>query len=106
MIPRQEGGWDKVQGNLATAKPGTRAWPNKSKDQSIGARLDFGELFLGKDGRRYRNIVLQPNKGAKDPNIAKMAKADSHQKLKTVAVPVDTPITAEQFESMLTESLG
>ena len=105
MIPRQEGGWDKILGNLATARPGTRAWPNQSKDHSIAARLDYGGIFVHTDGERYRNFVLQPNKDGKNPNVAALAKKNTHQKLATVKVSVDHPPSVEEFMNMLGESL-
>ncbi|KAI9455495.1 hypothetical protein HD554DRAFT_2148110 [Boletus coccyginus] len=55
-------GWDKVLDNLATAPPGTRAWPNRTKDHNVSFRIDYGPSFTGPDGRPYRNLDLQANK--------------------------------------------
>ncbi|KAI9567965.1 kinase-like domain-containing protein [Boletus coccyginus] len=72
-------GWDKVLDNLATAPPGTRAWPNRTKDHNVSFRIDYGPSFTGPDGRPYRNLDLQANKKTKDPRAAAVANTGSHQ---------------------------
>jgi len=102
----QKSGWNKVLENLATASPGTRAWPNRTKDRDISFRIDYGPHYTGQDGRLYRNLVLQPNKNTKDPRVAAAASADSHQKLATVPIPIDNPPSANEFAAALTNQLG
>ena len=102
----QNKGWSKVLNNLTTATPGTRAWPNRTKDHNVSFRVDYGPCYTGSDGHRYRNLELQPNKGTKDPRVAALANADSHQVLAMIAVPVDYPPTASEFANKLGELLG
>ncbi|KAH7889319.1 hypothetical protein F5I97DRAFT_1843302 [Phlebopus sp. FC_14] len=91
----KQGGWNKLVEGLATAQSGSRAWPNRTKDRAIGARLDYGEIFVGEDGQRYRNIVFQPNKDAEDRTVAAKAAQNSHQALAKIRVSVDNPPSAD-----------
>ena len=102
----QNKGWNKILSNLSTAAPGTRAWPNRTKDREVSFRVDYGPLYTGSDGLRYRNLELQPNRGTRDRNVAALASADSHQVLATVPVSVDHPPSASEFANQLGQLLG
>jgi len=101
----QNDGWDKVLGNLDTAPPGTRAWPNRTKDHNVSFRIDYGPSFIGSDGRPYRNLELQANKNTKDPRVAAVANTNSHKSLATITVPADSPPDAGEFVEKLGELL-
>ena len=68
--------------------------------------MEYGPYYTAEDGRTYRNIDVQPNKGTKNPKVASIAKADSHQVLCTIAVPTDNPPTKSEFAAMLADKLG
>lgn len=105
LLHLQADGMDKILGDLATAPDGSRAWPNQSKDHIISFRVDYGKSYLGEDGRPFRDLVLQANKDTKNPRVAAIADKNPHQVLARVAVPVDNPLTDDEFVGKLTELL-
>lgn len=60
---------------------------NKSTDEAIGCRWDFGQRFT-KDGVTYINLVLQANLNANNESLRKMAAKNSHQKLTVHQLPL------------------
>ncbi|KAH0834678.1 hypothetical protein J3R83DRAFT_10202 [Lanmaoa asiatica] len=94
---KENEGWEKILSSLATASPGTRAWPNQTKDRIVSFRVDYGPFYTGPDGNPQRDLVLQANKGAKNPSVAAIAKANPHQVLARITVPADCPPTEDEF---------
>ncbi len=97
MLTYLQGGWDKVLKGLKDTDKGRRAFPtgemrgkgNSSLlDRKYGCRLDYGEIFKGKDGILYRNLALQPNKNADDQTCKELA-AKGDVTLAVLAVAVD-----------------
>lgn len=74
--------------------PGTRAAPTQAgdNDKSIGLRLDFGEPYP-REGKEYRRVNLQVNKGAADPTLKSLANKNSHQ------VHASAEISAEEAKA-------
>lgn len=58
--------------------------------------MDWGDTFE-RDGKKWRNIVIQANKEAENATLKKIAAANSHKVLAIVAVPVDNPPSEEEF---------
>ncbi|CAL1693838.1 unnamed protein product [Somion occarium] len=78
----------KLLAGLGTAKAGSRAFPNTTRDKSVGFRLDYGERT---GGGLYRNLVLQLNRKSDVPTLSKKADEDSHAKRSTVKVEIANP---------------
>lgn len=79
-----------------TGTPGTRAAPTQAgnNDANIGLRLDYGERFK-KDGKTYRRVNLQVNKGAENPTLKALANKNSHE----VWSHADVLIESEQVDA-------
>jgi len=84
----QAKGFKKIMENAASAKPGSRAYPNPTKDAAVGFRLDWGEEIQDDSGH-YRNVKLQVNKNAEDATLKKLAGKDSHRVYATARVSLD-----------------
>ena len=90
---------------METGNPGSRAWPtDKSLDKSIGMRIDWGELYQ-KNGRRMRNLYLQPNANADNATVKAKANKSTHQNLGVVAIDIDNPPTEDEACEMLRSSI-
>ncbi|KAA1479944.1 hypothetical protein DENSPDRAFT_762792, partial [Dentipellis sp. KUC8613] len=68
---------------------GERAWPvrHARTDQYVGIRLDYGKLFP-EEGRQYRWIHVQANKGADQSTLKSIAQKDSHRVLGVIQMDV------------------
>ena len=75
--------------------------PNTSSSRRMG--WDSGEPIyiqcVDENGEQYQNLIIQPNKSIKDPNIATLAKQDPHQQLATVK-GADNYLPTEKFVNM------
>lgn len=91
--------------NLSTGNAGSRAWPaDKSLAKSLGMRIDWGEIYL-KNGKRMRNLCLQPNADADNAAIKAKANKSTHQSLGVIAIDVDNPPTEEEIIGVIRSSL-
>lgn len=91
--------------NLATGNAGSRAWPtDKSLDKSIGMRIDWGEIYE-KNGKRLRNLCLQPNANADNATVKAKANQSTHQNLGIVTIDVDNPPSEDEFVDMMRTSV-
>ncbi|KAI0057533.1 hypothetical protein BV25DRAFT_1841638 [Artomyces pyxidatus] len=98
-LPRsKDGAWERIAGGLRCAAPGTRACPimHAERDKIVGIRVDYGEKVRA-GGKWVRNLVVQPNKGAKNKVLAKLP---MHSKLGTIQLDIDNPSEAQFWESL------
>ncbi|KAH8679591.1 hypothetical protein BGZ60DRAFT_400300 [Tricladium varicosporioides] len=77
--------------------PRSRAVPSRNKidHERIGARIDSGEVFQH-DGKMFKTIYHQPNKGARNNILKKIAEKDSHANLATAVVQINTTADDDQ----------
>jgi hypothetical protein len=67
-------------------------------------RLDWGEFFE-RNGKRMRNICLQPNADADNVTVKKKANQSTHQKLGVIAIDIDNPPTEDEIIEMMRMSI-
>jgi len=97
--------WAKILSKAETASAGSRAWPtDRGQDKSVGMRIDWGELFE-ENGKRMRNLCLQPNADADNATIKQKANKSTHQNLGVVAIDVDNPPEENEAMELLRESI-
>ena len=78
---------------------------DRAQDKAIGARFDWGELFVDPDGRQKRNLCMQPNASAKNITMKKKAQKSTHQNLAVISVDVENPPMDEEFLQTVRDSL-
>jgi hypothetical protein len=77
---------------------------DRAQDKAIGMRIDWGDLYET-DGKRMRNLVLQPNADADNVTVKKKADQNTHQNLGVVAVDVDNPPDEDEIVEILRASI-
>ncbi|KKY20021.1 hypothetical protein UCRPC4_g04286 [Phaeomoniella chlamydospora] len=76
--------WTKVSKKIASTTKGQRLWPSQTakNDADLNFRIDRGADM----GGGKAELVLQPNKGAKDPKVKAVANKNSHMTLAKVTL--------------------
>ena len=67
-------------------------------------RIDWGEIYQ-KNGKRMRNLCLQPNANADNAAVKAKANKSTHQKLAVVAIDVDNPPTEDEVIDILSSAI-
>ena len=67
-------------------------------------RVDWGELYE-RNGKRLRNLCLQPNADADNVTVKKKANQSAHQNLGVVSIDVDNPPTEDELVEMMRSSI-